>query len=87
MAKRRRKSLNARPKAASRRKRPGIILGALIEGHRGVLEVLDKHGVTFCAGCFITLFSSPEKAAAYHAVPDVKAFLRDLHAAAGRRRG
>lgn len=84
MAKRR-KSVNARPKAG-RRKKPGIILGALIEGNRGVLEVLDKHGVTFCAGCFITLFSAPEKAAAYHAVPDVKAFLRDLQAAARTRR-
>lgn len=67
------------------RKRPGVILGALIEGNKAVLEVLDKHGVTFCAGCFITLFSAPQKAAAYHAVPDVKAFLKDLEAAARRR--
>jgi hypothetical protein len=89
MAKRRRKSLNRRRHGTSRaasRKRPGVILGALIEGNKAVLEVLDKHGVTFCAGCFITLFSSPEKAAAYHAVPDVKAFLRDLRAAAGSPR-
>lgn len=84
MAKRR-KSVNARPKGGrAPRKRPGLILGALIEGNRAVLEVLDKHGVTFCAGCFITLFSAPEKAAAYHAVPDVKKFLSDLQAAARR---
>jgi hypothetical protein len=43
-----------------------------------VLAVLDKHGVTFCAGCFLTLTASPEKAAVYHAVPDKKKFLRDL---------
>lgn len=86
MAKRRR-SQNIRPKSSGGpRKRPGIILGALIDGNREVLEVLDRHGVTFCAGCFITLFSAPEKAAAYHAVPDPKAFLRELLAAASKRR-
>ncbi len=38
-------------------------------------------GVNFCSGCFITLFSSPEKAAAYHAVPDIEAFKKDLRSA------
>jgi iron-sulfur cluster repair protein YtfE (RIC family) len=59
------------------------ILGELIVNHPKVLEVLDRHGVTFCAGCFITLFSRPEKAAAYHAVGNRKKFLADLRRAAG----
>lgn len=80
MAKRRRGQGVRRPKGGTRRK-PGLILGALIGGNKRVLEVLDKHGVTFCAGCYLTLFSSPEKAAVYHAVPDVKAFLADLRKA------
>lgn len=84
MAKRRRRQGVRRPAGASRRK-PSPVLGALIDGNRRVLEVLDRHGVTFCPGCFLTLFSSPEKAAVYHAVPDVKAFLRDLAEAARRR--
>lgn len=43
-----------------------------------VLEVLEKHGVYFDAGTYITMSASLEKVAAYHAVPDVKAFLKDL---------
>lgn len=46
-----------------------------------VLKVLDRHGVTFCAGCYLTLTSPLEKAAAYHAVPDLKRFLKDLEKA------
>lgn len=57
----------------------------LKENEHAVLEVLEKHGVYFDAGTFITLSSSPEKAAAYHAVPDLKAFLKDLEKAAKRR--
>jgi hypothetical protein len=62
---------------ASKRKR-GPKLGELIDGNKRVLEVLDKHGITFCAGCYLTLFAAPEKAAVYHAVPDVGRFLADL---------
>ena len=46
-----------------------------------VLEILDRHGVTFCAGCFLTLSSTIERAAAYHAVPDVERLLKDLEKA------
>lgn len=62
-------------------------LGEMISRHSSakVLEVLDRHGVTFCAGCYLTLFSSPEKVAAYHAVPDVRLFLAELRAAAAPR--
>lgn len=56
-------------------------LGELLLKNPRVLAVLRRHGVHFCAGCYITLFSSPQKAASYHAVPDVDAFLRDLRAA------
>jgi hypothetical protein len=64
------------------------ILGELIKGNSRVLEVLDRHGVSFCAGCYLTLFSSPEKAAAYHAVGDRKTFLKELRQAVakGKRR-
>jgi hypothetical protein len=63
------------------------VLGALIEGNRDVLAVLDKHGISFCAGCYLTLFAAPEKAAVYHAVPDVDAFLKDLAGALKKRAG
>lgn len=56
-------------------------LGELIDANKRVLAVLDKHGITFCAGCYLTLFSAPEKAAVYHAVPDVGRFLADLRRA------
>ncbi len=84
MAKRRRRQGVARRPHDGGRRKPGLILGALIDGNKRVLEVLDKHGVTFCAGCYLTLFSSPEKAAVYHAVPDVKAFLEELRKASRR---
>lgn len=45
---------------------------------REVLEVLEKHGVAFDACTYITLTASLDKVAAYHAVPDRDAFLRDL---------
>ena len=53
-------------------------LSTLIKKNPDVLEVLDKHGVTFCAGCYLTLTSPVERAAAYHAVPDLARFLKDL---------
>ena len=56
-------------------------LAALIKKNPDVLGVLDKHGVSFCAGCYLTLTSSVERAAAYHAVPDLKRFLKDLEKA------
>jgi len=54
------------------------VLGELIRKNPKLLAVLDKHGVTFCAGCYLTLFSPPERVAAYHAVPNLKKFLGDL---------
>ena len=46
-----------------------------------VLEVLEKHGVFFDAGTYITMSAPLDKVAAYHAVPDLKAFLADLEKA------
>jgi hypothetical protein len=43
-----------------------------------VAQVLRRHGVYFDPGTFLTLSAAPEKAAAYHAVRDRGAFLRDL---------
>jgi hypothetical protein len=43
-----------------------------------VLRVLDRYGVYFDAGTYITLTAPLEKAAAYHAVPDTKKFIREL---------
>jgi hypothetical protein len=56
-------------------------LGELIGANRKVLAVLDKHGITFCAGCYLTLFAAPEKAAVYHAVPNIEKFMADLRRA------
>jgi hypothetical protein len=58
-------------------------LGELIGRNSRVLKVLDKHGITFCPGCYLTLFSPPAKAAVYHAVPNVEKFLADLRKALG----
>ena len=63
---------------ASKKPSRGPVLGELLRRHPGILEVLYEHGVHFCPGCYLTLFSSPERAAAYHAVRDKKAFLSDL---------
>ena len=56
-------------------------LGELLFKNPKVLKVLEKHGVHFCSGCYITLLSEPSKAAAYHAVPDIEAFKKDLRSA------
>lgn len=56
----------------------GAPLGALIKENAQVLHLLDEYGITFCAGCYLTLFSTPERAAVYHAVPRPKKFLKDL---------
>lgn len=54
------------------------LLGPLIKRHPGLLKVLDRHGVTFCGGCYLTLFASLEKAAAYHGVGNKGKFLADV---------
>lgn len=73
---------------ARRHKSPkagAVSLGDILKRHPKAVAILHKHGVQVCAGCVITLSSTPEKAAAYHAVPDAAAFARDLRKAASRR--
>ncbi|PJB25815.1 MAG: hypothetical protein CO113_06605 [Elusimicrobia bacterium CG_4_9_14_3_um_filter_62_55] len=55
-------------------------LGDVMRAHPEAAELLHKHGIHTCSGCYITFFSDFEKAAAYHAVPDVKKFVADLKA-------
>ncbi len=43
-----------------------------------VAELLASHGIVFCPGCYVLLTSTLEEAAAYNAVQDVPAFLRQL---------
>lgn len=43
-----------------------------------VAEVLADHGIVFCPGCYVLLTSTLEEAAAYNAVQNVPAFLRQL---------
>lgn len=64
-------------RVAPRARRP-TLFELLREDPARVLAVLDRHGVYLDGGTFVTLASTPEKAAAYHAVPDKKKFLRDL---------
>ena len=74
----------AKPKRRAVKTVKGPTLLDLIPRNRKVLAVLDKHGVSFCAGCFLTFSSSLEKVAAYHAVPNRKKFIAELLKAAGR---
>lgn len=62
------------------------LLPTLIQRHPKVLDVLHDHGVSFCAGCYLTLTSPIARVAAYHAVPDIERFLADLKKALSSRR-
>ncbi|PCI35521.1 MAG: hypothetical protein COB53_10935 [Elusimicrobia bacterium] len=53
-------------------------LGDVIRAYPEAVELLHKHGIHTCSGCYITFFSEFEKAAAFHAVPDTKKFINDL---------
>lgn len=57
---------------------PTESLAKLIEKHPKILPILDRYGISFCAGCFLTLTKTPQQAAAFHAVPDIKKFLEEL---------
>jgi iron-sulfur cluster repair protein YtfE (RIC family) len=68
-------------KRAAKKPLDGAKLGELIARSPEVLHLLDEYGITFCAGCYLTLMSSPERAAVYHAVPKPKRFLKALQKA------
>jgi iron-sulfur cluster repair protein YtfE (RIC family) len=50
----------------------------LIRQYPQILPILDRYGISFCAGCYLTLTKTPKEAAAFHAAPDAEKFLRDL---------
>jgi hypothetical protein len=79
----------ARRRPRARRRLSAPPLGELIGRDPRVLALLDRYGITFCAGCYLTLFSSPERAAVYHAVPHPRRFVTELEALLKRpkRRG
>ena len=58
-------------------------LTQLLRKHPRLLRVLQDHGIQFCAGCCLTLSATPEKAAAYHGVPDIPRFLRRVERVVG----
>ena len=60
------------------KRRPVTLLDLLKKDQTRVMRVLDRHGVYFDPGTFITLTAPLEKAAAYHAVKDKKRFVADL---------
>ncbi len=66
-------------------RREPLLFELLARDRERVLEVLRRHGVYFDAGTVVTLCSTPEKAAAYHAVPDPAGFARELKARVRRR--
>ncbi len=57
----------------------------LIRQYPEILPILDRYGISFCAGCFLTLDKTPKEAAAYHGAPDAQKFLRDLSRAILKR--
>lgn len=65
-------------KPLTKKKAGPTLLDLLQKDHNRVLSVLEKHGVYFDPGTYITLTAPLEKAAAYHAVPNRAKFLRDL---------
>ncbi len=53
-------------------------LHELIRQYPEILPILDRYGISFCAGCYLTLTKTPKEAAAFHAAPDAQKFLKDL---------
>jgi hypothetical protein len=64
-------------RSALKKSQPRLI-DLLLKDPARVLRALHAHGVYFDAGTYLTMIATPEKVAAYHAVPDKKKFLRDL---------
>lgn len=61
-------------------------LASLLKEQPRLVKVLERHGVHVCAGCILTLTSPAERAAAYHGVPNIPAFLSALGLAPKPRR-
>ncbi|MHB2025626.1 MAG: hypothetical protein ACYCPQ_03160 [Elusimicrobiota bacterium] len=78
MARKKRRRVSAAAKPVSLENQ---ILGELLRRHPKILSVLDKHGITFCPGCFLTLLSPIKDAPGFHALPNAGKFLADLRRA------
>ncbi|MBI4347905.1 MAG: hypothetical protein HY553_13695 [Elusimicrobia bacterium] len=61
-------------------------LASLLKDQPKLVKVLERHGVHVCAGCLLTLTSPVDRAAAYHGVPNIPAFLAALGLGAKPRR-
>ncbi len=86
MEKRKRKPALKRSKRNRAQKNISKIrLFDLIGRHPEILRVLDRHGISFCAGCFLTLEKTPEQAAAYHGAPNAQKFIDDLSRAISKK--
>ena len=71
---------------ASREAVERMTVAELIARYPSTLEVFDRHGVHFCAGCYLTLTEDLKKVAGFHAVPDLERLVEDLKKAAKRTR-
>ncbi len=60
------------------RKKLPVLLELLRKDQARVMKVLNKHGVYFDVGTYITMTATLDKVAAYHAVPNKKKFFADL---------
>ncbi len=60
------------------RKKLPVLLELLKKDQSRVMKVLNKHGVYFDTGTYITMTATLDKVAAYHAVPNKKKFFADL---------
>jgi hypothetical protein len=70
--------MTARKHGRAVKKRMPVLLDLLKKDQARVMSVLHKHGVYFDAGTYITLISTLDKVAAYHAVPNKKKFFAEL---------
>ena len=61
-----------------------MTLGEVLQKHPESAEVMSRHGL-HCIGCHISAFETIEQGAAAHGI-DLKKFLDDLNAAAGKKK-
>lgn len=55
-----------------------MTVGEVVHRFPETIEVFEHHELTFCSGCYVTLFSEIEKAAGYAAIKDVGQLIDDL---------
>jgi iron-sulfur cluster repair protein YtfE (RIC family) len=55
-----------------------MTVGEVVHRFPEAVEVFEKHELSFCPSCYVTLFSEIEKAAGYAAIKDVDQLIDDL---------